>query len=279
MTEAVFPRPNDYHATLDYDGFETIRVEFEGGLCTITLNRPESHNSSNPEMFRDLIRAFITLRDDPRVGAVILTGAGKSFSAGGDLKRLRQQASNEHVLDRLPEHRALRLVDSILSIPQPLICAINGNAIGWGLALALWADVTIVADDALVGDPHVAHGLVPPSSIPMFEFNVGTARAKRILLTGELIKGKEAADWGLIAKSVPREEVMSSARAQADQFLRMPPLSVRWTKRLLNMRVHRQVHGLLELAAAFEGLSMTSTDSVEALDAWLEKRDPKYVGR
>jgi enoyl-CoA hydratase len=276
--EVAVDRPNDYRARLDYEGLETVTIDIADRIATLTLNRPESRNASTPEMFRDLIRCFVSLRDDPRVGVIILTGAGKDFSAGGDLTRLQSQSHVESVLDRLPEHRALRLVDSILSVPQPLIAAVNGNAIGWGLALAMWADLTVVAEDALIGDPHVKLGLVPPSSVPMFEFNVGTARARRMLLMAELISGTEAAAWGLVAMAVPRAEVLAEARRRAAAFLELPPLAVNWTKRLLNARVHREVHGLLEQAAAFEGLTMITKDSVEAVDAWVEGRKPVYTG-
>jgi enoyl-CoA hydratase len=273
------PRPACDERSEKYDGYEVIKVTVDNGISTLMLNRPEVHNACVPETFRDLIRYFTTVKDDPEVSVIIVTGAGASFSSGGDLRSIHQRIHSQTLLDQLPERRGLPLVDCMLSLPQPTVAAINGHAIGWGLSFALWCDIGIVAEDALIGDPHIKLGRVPPSGALMFEYCIGTARAKRMLLTGELISGKQAAEWGLIAKAVPRSEVLREAREEAERLRSIPPLAMRWTKRLLNARIHREVHGMLELSSAWGALSMATEDSREAIDAWIEKRKPQFRGR
>jgi enoyl-CoA hydratase len=269
----------DFRQESEYSGYEQLLIARDGSVITVTLNRPELLNAANHGMLAEVTRFFHTVRDDDSVLAIIITGAGKAFCAGGDLKFLRQKIDDAHWYDRIPEHRTRRLIEEILAVPQPIIAAVNGHAIGWGCCLALWCDIVLISEDALIGDPHVRLGLSVPQNAILFALTAGIPQAKRLALMGELVRGSEAANIGLVAKALPADSVLEEARRQASTFAELPPRAVQWTKRVLSLPVKREVLALLEPSLAFEGFSMITDDHREALDAWIEKRPPRYHGR
>lgn len=269
----------DFHAKIDYTGYDQLLVERDGAVVTVILNRPSVRNAANHGMLAEITRFFHTVRDDESVLAIIVTGAGEAFCAGGDLRFLRRRIDEAHWYDRIPEHRTPRLIEELLGVPQPIIAAVNGHAIGWGCCLALWCDIVIVSEDALIGDPHVRLGLSVPQNALLFAITAGLPQAKRLALMGELLHGDEAARIGLVAKALPAAEVLEEARRHASTFAELPPRAVQWTKRLLNHGVKREVLALIDTSVALEGLSMITDDHREALDAWIEKRTPVYRGR
>lgn len=278
MTAQVAGNHSDATPSDRYSDFAQILVEIRGAVAILTLNsNPERHNPINHPMMGELTRFFRAVREDRRVRAIVVTGAGKSFSSGGDVNAMQSNAS-ETWLDRLPVNSVMPLVESILGVEQPVVAAVKGYAIGAGAVLALWSDIVIIAEDATIGDPHAKLGLTVPTSVVLMPIAIGMPRAKALLLTGRLVKGAEAAAMGLVARAVPSEAVMDEALRQAAEIAEMPPLSVQWTKRVLNTLLRRDIDALLGHSLALEGLSLMTADYKEAVEAFVNKRKPEFTG-
>lgn len=270
---------NSYHIPISYEGYTRITTDLSDGIMTVTLDRPEAGNAADHAMLRDLTSFFRTVWDDARVNAILITGAGESFCGASNPGHIRARLGEGELVERIPEHRVPRLVDAMLDVPQPIVAAVNGDAIGVGISLALWSDIAIVAEDAKVGDLHVRIGVSVPQNTLLFQSCVGTARAKYLLLGSKLISGTQAADWGLVARAAPGVEVLAEARAEASELAGRPPHALRWTKRLLNQELRKQAVDHLQLSLAFTGLSLSTRDHAEALDATVEEREPRFEGR
>jgi enoyl-CoA hydratase/carnithine racemase len=275
----LIAHPDDHHRPSIYEGYSRILVEVSDKIAVVQLNNPKLRNSADRKMMRDLTDFFFTVADDDQVRVVVVTGAGDFFSAGGDLKGLRGRLDEGEFTHRIPEFRTSRFAQAVLGVPQPIIAAVNGDAIGWGTSMALWCDIVIASTKARLGDPHVRFGLSVPQSSPLFQLSVGSQRAKHLLFTGELIDGIKAEQWGLVARAVPPEDVMKEAMDEARLLAGIPPLALRRTKRLLNQYLRREVDLVLELAVALESLCMVTDDHAEALNAFIEKRTPAVTGR
>jgi len=263
---------------IDYSRYQTIKVEKADKVAILTLNRPQNLNAFDALLHRELEDVLEDVAKDEEVNVVILTGAGRAFSSGGDIKMMEERLKDPSV-PRVPIEGARRLILNILNLEKPIIAAVNGHAVGLGATVALFCDIIIAAEDARRGDAHVRVGRVAgDGGAVIWPLLVGVAKAKEMLLTGDLITAAEAERMGLINKVVPREEVMPTALALARRLANGPTKAIRWTKSCLNKRVKDEVNLVLDTSLSLEWLSMGSEDHKEAVRAFLEKREPQFKG-
>lgn len=265
----------------DYARYRFLSIVRDHGIATLALNQPDNRNAIHAEMHAELEQVWRDLAADRSVNVIVFTGAGKTFSAGGDIKRMAARFGTEdgwkYSLD-IPA-QTKRLFKGMLEVPQPIIAAVNGDAVGLGATLALFSDVTIIADSAKFGDSHVKVGLVAgDGGAVVWPLLVGPTRAKEFLMRGRLVSGAEARELGLINHSVPAEEVMTLANKLAAELNGLPPLAVRWTKLSVNKWLEHQLNLIMDASIAYEMLSINSKDHHEATMAFIEKRPPVYRG-
>ena len=267
---------------VDYSGYRTILVETANKVATITLNRPDRLNAVGGGMHEELEDVFAQLNFDAEVNAVILTGAGRAFCAGGDVSGMGSQEgsgdapSMQVTMGRGPR----RLIVNLLEVEAPVVVAMNGDAVGFGATLALFGDVIIAAETARIGDAHVRMGLVAgDGGAVIWPLLVGVHRAKEYLMTGDLISAPEAERIGLINHVVPADELLPKARALAERLAGGPTWAVRWTKASINKLVRERMNLILDTSLAYEALSLGTEDHKEAARAFMEKRKPDFSGR
>lgn len=256
--------------------YNKLSLTRAGRLLTITMNRPELLNAVNLEMLEELADVFTYAAADADSDVVVLTGAGKAFSAGGDLEHIAGNAARPEQFE-YEARLAKRIVFSMLDLDKPLICRMNGHAVGLGATLALMCDVIFASDTAKIGDPHVALGLVAgDGGAAIWPQRIGFGRAKEFLLTGDLLTAAKAQEIGLINHSVPASELDATVSAFCDRMLNGATKAIRWTKVLINLELKRVVHSVLDAGLAYEGLSAHSADHREGVQALLEKRKPVF---
>jgi len=263
-----------------YEGYQTLAVSRADKILTITLNRPEVRNATNGLMHQEFIRLFAEVRTDPETNVVILTGAGeKAFSAGGDIETLREYFTDQAGwAASMVEAKAI--LEGLVSIDQPVIGRINGDAIGLGATIALFCDITIAVDTARIADPHVGVGLVAgDGGSVIWPLLIGYAKAKRYLFTGDIITGKEAAEIGLVSESVPREQLDERVNALATRIANGATVAIRGTKAAVNMDLRQRLAALIDGHLGFETVSHLTQDHIEALNAFKERRAPNFTGR
>jgi enoyl-CoA hydratase len=268
----------------DYSRYECIKVEKEDKLATVTLNRPDSLNAVNPQLHRELERIWVDLSEDSEVNAILLTGAGKAFCAGGDVKGMASRSGGGE--EKKPRPFALnpaggrRLVQNMLDVEQPIIGAINGDAVGLGATIALFCDVIVASEKARFGDPHVRVGIVAgDGGAVIWPALIGPARAKEFLMRGHLVNGADAAKMGLVNYAVPPEQVLSKAKEIAQELADGPTWAIRWSKLSVNKWLKDQVNLILDASLAYEMITFTTEDHKEAARAFVEKRKPTYKGK
>jgi enoyl-CoA hydratase len=250
----------------------------EGRLLRITLNRPDAMNAVNLQLHDDLAEALWFAQNDAASDVIVLTGAGRAFSAGGDLDHIEHNARNPHLFDH--EARvAKRIVSTLLDIDKPVVCRMNGHAVGLGATLALLCDVIFAAEGAKIGDPHVALGLVAgDGGAVIWAQRIGLTRAKEYLLTGELLTASKAAEIGLINHCVPVEELDARVDAFCARLLAGATIAIRATKVLTNLELKRLATALMDAGIAYESVSVRSADHLEGIAALREKRSPRFNG-
>ncbi len=257
----------------DYRKFQCVKVEKDGKVAILTLNKPEEMNVFNIPMHREVEEIFNEVAYDETVNAIVLTGAGRMFTAGGDIKMMQDG-------EMPPAEEAIRLIQNLLNINQPIIAALNGHAIGVGATIALFCDIVVASQEAKIGDPHVKVGLVAgDGGCIIWPLLIGMNRAKEMLLTGKLLEAKEVEKMGLVNHCVPSEEVMPKALEIAHGLANGPVKAIQWTKMSLNKRLKEDVNLVLPTSVGFEYLSTTTEDHKEAVEAFIEKRKPRYTGR
>jgi enoyl-CoA hydratase len=260
----------------DYSKFDEFKVAKEGNVAIVTINQPESLNAFSVKLHKQTEEIFHELAYEDDVNAIVLTGAGKAFSAGGNIKGM--QKGEFASLNRLEE--VIRLVLNLLKIKQPVIAALNGHAIGLGATIALFCDIVVASKQAKIGDPHVNVGLVAgDGGCIIWPLLIGMNRAKEMLLTGKLLKAEEAYAIGLINYCVSPDEVMPKALEIAHSLADGPAKAIQWTKMALNARLVQDVNLILPLSATLENLSKITEDHKEATAAFVEKRKPKFTGK
>jgi enoyl-CoA hydratase len=248
----------------------------QGRLLTITLNRPELLNAFGQVMHQELAQALHFAGTDPGSDVVVLTGAGRAFSAGGDIDWMARVVEQPELFDAEAAD-AKRLVFTLLDIDKPVVAKVNGHAVGLGATLALLCDVIFVADHARIGDPHVAIGLVAgDGGAVIWPQLVGFARAKEYLLTGELLPAATAAQIGLVNHAVPAPELDAAVDAFCQRLLDGATQAIRWTKTTINLELKRIAHVAMDAGIHMEALSVRTADHREAVQAFREKRKPRF---
>ncbi|MFP5307306.1 MAG: enoyl-CoA hydratase/isomerase family protein [Gammaproteobacteria bacterium] len=256
--------------------YETLQLARKGRLLTITLNRPDALNAVNLRMHEELAEVFNYAALDEHSDVLVLTGAGRAFSAGSDLDHVARNAANPHLFDN-EVRLAKRIVFSMLDLDKPLICRLNGHAVGLGATLALLCDVIFAADTAKIGDPHVAIGLVAgDGGAAIWPQRIGLPRAKEYLLTGELIGAKKAAEIGLVNHCLPAAELDAAVEAFCERLLNGSTNAIRWTKVLLNLELKRVATAVMDAGIAYEAVAQRSPDHREGVQALIEKRKPVF---
>jgi enoyl-CoA hydratase len=266
--------------TMSSDGglptFDTIALARTGRLLTIALDRPETLNAVDQQMHEDLVDVFAFVAGDEHSDVVVLTGSGRAFSAGGDLAHLAATAARPELFDA-DALRAKRIVYAILDLEKPLVCRMNGHAVGLGATLALLCDVVFASDTAKIGDPHVGVGLVAgDGGAIVWPHRIGFARAKEYLMTGDLVPAKKAEEMGLINHCVPAAELDAAVDAFCQRLLGGSTNAIRWTKVLINLELKRVAHALMDPGIAYEAVTVRSADYREAVDALQNERAPAF---
>ncbi len=259
--------------TPDYD---TLLLTRNGRLLTITFNRPDSFNSINLKLHEELAEVFVFAQTDPHSDVVVITGAGKAFSAGGDINHISNNAENPELFDE--EVRLAKIIIfTILDLDKPIICRMNGHAVGLGATIALFCDIIIAAEHAKIGDPHVNVGLVAgDGGAIIWPQRIGLCRAKEFLLTGELLSATKAADIGLINHAVPADELDTKVSALCEHLLKGAQTAIRSTKVLLNIETKRLANEIMDTGLALEAATVRTADHREAIAAMKEKRAPVF---
>jgi enoyl-CoA hydratase len=256
----------------------TLRVD--GPVAEITLTRAELFNRFDDQLHVELSVALESLRGDEKVRAVVLASTGKVFSAGGDFDLMRAAQADVGTRLRIIDD-GRRLLAALQSLPQPLVVALHGAAIGLGATVVLSADAVIAARCAALSDPHVSLGLVAgDGGCLVWPQAVGMLRARRHLLTGDPVDAATAFAIGLVTDLVDTpDEVLPAARALATRIAALPPLAVQGTKRALNRVTQQRAGEVVDLAFAHEETTLASHDLLEAIDAFTERRPGVFEGR
>lgn len=264
---------------MNYDDYQTLAITQRANILCVTLNQPDKLNAISPEMEEELLRVFENLRRDRSVDVVILSGAGRVFSAGGDLNRHPELAADLQKVKQEFE-LAKRFIHTLLDVEQPIVCRLNGDAIGLGATLALYCDVIVAADTARIGDPHVRVGLVAgDGGAAIWPQLIGYARAKQYLLGGDLVPAPEAQQIGLINFCVPADQLDTVVDKWAERFANGAVNAIKWTKAVINIGLKDQAARMLDAGLGYEALSLRSEDHMEAVKAFQEKRKPVFSGR
>jgi enoyl-CoA hydratase len=259
-----------------YERYEGLLVERrDHGVLLITINRPEKLNANNAPIHWALGRIWLDVHDDPDTRVAVITGAGAAFSAGGDLEWITGQVGN-YARTMQVMHEASAIVRNMIECEKPIISAINGIAVGAGLASALMADISVIAEDARLTDGHMRIGVAAGDHAAIiWPLLCGMAKAKYYLLTADFLDGREAERIGLVSKAVPAEQVLPTALAIADRIATGPQDAARFTKRALNHWL-RDAIPAFEASLAYEMLTFLGPDAGEGVAAVREKRRPSF---
>jgi enoyl-CoA hydratase/carnithine racemase len=264
-----------------YDRYSHLAITVEDRIAVVRLNRPQALNAINAELHAELETIWGELDADESVGAIILTGEGRAFSSGGDVKRMASRAGTDAGLRYALNVPAAtrRLFNSLLEVRQPIVAAINGDVTGLGATIALCCDVTMIAEDARIGDTHVRAGLVAgDGGAVIWPLLIGPNRAKEYLMTGHLLRGSEARDIGLVNHCYPAEILMDKAREFARGILEQPVWAVQWTKLSINKLLRQNINLVLDASLGYEVATLFTYDHKEAATAFAEKRKPQFRG-
>jgi 2-(1,2-epoxy-1,2-dihydrophenyl)acetyl-CoA isomerase len=260
---------------------ETIDLTTDGPAARILLNRPEALNAWNEQFGLDLRDAVTQVGEDDSIRAVLITGAGRGFSSGADLKEQRgaQDGGIPDLSARLREvyHP---IITGLREMPKPVVAAVNGPAVGIGCSLALAADLIVAAESAYFMLAFVNIGLVPDGGSTAFlPARIGYARAAEMAMLGERVPAPQALDWGLVNRLVPDDQLESDAGAMLERLASGPTRSYAGSKRLLNRRMYADLAGQLEAEADAQRDQGHSQDFVEGVMAFVEKRSPNFAGQ
>lgn len=262
-----------------------ILTEKRGHIAILTLNRPESMNALGAAGDGDQVAAACAeINADQNIRAVVLTGAGRAFSAGGDVKAMKARegafgGSGVNIREGY-RNNIHRIVRSVYGLEVPSIAAVNGAAIGLGCDVACMTDIRIAADTAKFGVTFLKLGLIPgDGGAWLLPRTIGMSRASELLFTGDVIDAETAEKWGLVSKVVPADTVLDAAIAMAEKIAQQPPHSLRLGKALLKHGQSTSYDTLMEMSAAAQAISHLTDDHMEGVEALLEKRPAVFKGK
>lgn len=261
-----------------YEHYQSMKFSLRERILTATLNRPEKLNIFTEEMEREVTQFLVDGALDQDFDIVILTGAGRAFSAGGDVENW--MTKNVEEPGRVDTVLSKRVVFAMLDFPKPIIAKVNGHAVGLGATVALYCDVIFASDKAKIGDPHVLMGLsAGDGGAIIWPQLIGYARAREYLMTGELIPAPKAAAIGLINYSLPPEELDAAVDAFAHRLSKGALRAISATKQTVNLGLKQVATAVMDASIAYEKLTVYSQDHAEAVKAFLEKRPAKFIGK
>ncbi|MEH6403955.1 MAG: crotonase/enoyl-CoA hydratase family protein [Sneathiella sp.] len=264
---------------------EPLLYKQNEGIVTLTINRPEERNALSDDLiFEAFLSAADRINKDNSVRCVILTGKGKAFSAGGNVKHMRDKeglfAGSPTELRQGYRHGIQKIPLAFYNLEVPTIAAVNGPAVGAGCDLACMCDIRIAGKSAKFAESFVKLGIIPGDGGAWFlPRTIGRSRAAELTFTGDMIDADLALEWGLVSRVVEDDELMASANELAGRIAKNPPHALRLSKKLLREGEHTRLDSLLEMSAAFQALSHHTEDHAEAIDAFFEKRDGDYKGK
>jgi len=261
---------------MDYASYKELVIQREGRVLTITMNQPGRRNAINGTMHRELARIFNDVAMDDEADVIVLTGAGDTFCAGGDIGWMQGLVAERNGMAKIAIE-GKRVITSLLDLEKPLICRLNGDAIGLGATLALFCDMVIAVDDARIADPHVRVGLVAgDGGAIIWPQLIGYARAKEFLMTGDVIGAEDAARMGLINRVVPAAQLDQEVNRMVEKLLRGPQNAARWTKVSVNIGLKQLAASVIDASLGYEVASSMMGDHREGLSAFVEKRFPQF---
>jgi enoyl-CoA hydratase len=264
---------------VDYSGYEYLKIEVANRVATVTINRPQQLNAVNAALHHEFEQIWLELAEDRDVNAILLTGAGKAFSVGGDITSRDKPTKNKgRGGRRIVMADGRRVIENMLDVEQPIVAAINGDALGFAANVALLCDITVAAETAKLADTHVALGAVAgDGGAVIWPLLIGPNRAKEYLMLGDSMTGADAARIGLVNYAVPTEQVLPKAREFAQRLADGPTWAIRWSKLAVNKWLKQQANLIMDTGLAYEALTLTTQDHKEAVKALVEKRKPNFV--
>ncbi|HBD12259.1 MAG TPA: enoyl-CoA hydratase [Porticoccaceae bacterium] len=263
---------------------EPVLYEQDGRVVTLTLNRPDTRNALSHDLVPDLVDKIKRADADSGVSCLVITGAGKSFSSGGNLKEIRAMTQ----VDKLSTNDLRRwYTEGIQHIPKtlaqvtiPVIAAVNGHAIGAGCDLTMMCDIRIASENAVFAESFMRVGLIPGDGGAWFLPRViGLSRACEMSYTCDMVDAAKAERWGMVSEVVPAESLLETAQAMAKRIAVHPPLGVRFAKKLIQDSQNMPLGAALEMAAGMQATLQQTEDHLEALDAVLENRQAQFKGQ
>ncbi|MEZ5503991.1 MAG: enoyl-CoA hydratase/isomerase family protein [Halioglobus sp.] len=259
--------------------YKTVSIERHGAVALVSLNRPDKLNSFDGTLRRELLLAVREVNGDDSVRAVVLTGAGRAFSAGADLADMPADMANFRVEDQLNgEYKPLLL--EIHEAAKPWISAINGACAGIGSAVGMVCDLTVMADDAYIYQAFAAISLVPDGGATWHLVRtLGRKRAYEVIVTGEKIRADKCLQWGLCNRVAPAAKLLEETLAWAQEIAGKAPLSLRYAKQAVNAAMEDTVSETISAEAKLQHICITSADAQEGMVAFMQKRAPVWQGR
>jgi len=256
---------------------ESILVEQRAGVGTITLNRPQALNFLDPIMAEEIDRALADFDRDEGVRAIVITGAGRAFSAGGDLKFMQQGHTAQEFYQRM--EFITRFIRTMINLPKPIIASVNGPAVGGGCNIALAADLVLASEKATFAEVFARIGLIPDcGGIYLLSRRVGLTRAKDLAFTGRTIDAHEAERIGMVNRVFSAEALEEETRKMAETLAKGPTMALGITKRLFNQSYESDFEALLRLENSNQALLRLTEDHREGVRAFFEKRKPEFKG-
>ena len=260
-----------------YEDYKALKFARRGKVLTVTMDAPPM-NAADYDLHTELSYVFYDIARDPECSVVVLTGEGRAFSAGGDIKVM-----HDNIEDPFHHSKMFRrgpfIVHGLLDLNKVVIARINGHALGFGATVALLCDLTIASDRAKIGDPHVNIGIsAGDGGAFIWPQHIGFAQAKWFLLTGEYMEAARAAEISLINKCVPHDQLDETVYALADRLGNGPTEALNATKRSINMLLRRDVQGVIEAHLGLEMLTVFTKDHKGAVQAFINKETPVFTG-
>ena len=263
------------------EGYETIIFEKKDGVATVTLNRPDAFNSLNVRLLTELQEAMTDAQEDPAVRVAVITGKGKAFCTGADLK-MANEWNKTGEPDREAEkafHKAAGAAfASIEKCTKPVIAAVNGFAIAGGFEICLWSDIIIASESARIGDGHATYMLMGPISPNILPRQIGYKKAMELLLTGDLWPAKELEKVGFVNRVVPADKLAETAHKLALNIAAKSPIGSTYTKAIAKQAIQAPVEAVSELAFSLLYRIALTKDRTEGAKAFAEKRKPNFTG-
>jgi enoyl-CoA hydratase len=260
-----------------YDKYKLLRFDHAGAVLTITMDNPPL-NATDVDLHDELTYVFDDVARDDSCNVIVLTGAGKAFSAGADFNGMLRAQQDALLRERMMS-RAPHMIHSLLGLDKPIIARVNGHAMGLGATIALFCDVVFAVEGSRIGDPHINVGLsAGDGGSIIWPHLIGYARARHHLLTGEPLTAVRAAEIGLIHKAVASEALDTEVYAYAERLANGPTMAIRATKRSINMALCAQAAAAADAHIGLELRTLSSQDHREAILALMEKRTPRFTG-